>query len=754
MLPDPPDLFVGRAADLAGLDALLSERPLVTVVGPAGVGKTRLAIEAVRRAAPAFADGAAFVGLADVRSPEMFPSALAGALGIVDLGARPPLELVADHLRGREFLLLLDNLEQIVEVGATIASLLVECPRLKVLATSRRALDLRSEHCYHLEPLSLPRTDSADAEASLGSDAVALLIARLSALDQRFQATAADVVLIARMCRRLDGLPLALELAAARTRTLSLPELLSALERSLPLLTNGPRDMPARQRTMTDALAWSWQLLSANAAAVLARLGVAAGGADILAITALVDDLGLDEVAILDALDELLSHSLVRREDVAGTTRFRLLEVVREFAVGQLTPRDFARTREAHATHFLSVAAAVAPGLDGPDQAVLLDRLQRDGPNFVAAVRSAVATGDAEVALRLCVALRFLWYVRGSLSDGRALFADALAVPGAPASVHAKALVEASALARCQGAYAEAAEMLERALALVGDSNPRALAGTLLQVGFVAHLVGEYDRARAALEQCLRLRRAEGDRLGSARALQHLALVEGIEGGDLQLAWDMEVECLEIYRELGNARHVATVLIAITDLARACGDLAAAREAMAEALGHIDQLADIPLLVHALHYAAALTADEGHLNRALRLLGAAEGLASRSGALAWPAVARSTERWMGSAVQALGRPRAERLRASGADLGFREAIALATADGAEASLLTRREYEIASLVAEGLSNRLIAARLVLSERTVDGHVARILTKLDMRTRSQIAVWITDSEAGRTRTQVR
>ncbi|MCW2755436.1 MAG: putative transcriptional regulator [Marmoricola sp.] len=720
---------------------------MVTIQGPAGVGKTRLAIAAAERAAASYADGVVFVGLADVRRPDLFASTLAAALGVADVGALTPTDMMIGHLRDREVLLVLDNLEQIVEVGPAIADLLAECPRVTVLSTSRRALDLRAEHTYLLEPLSLPLGEPRDAEASLGSDAVALVIARLSAINHRYIVSADDVVTIAQICRRLDGLPLALELAAARTRALSLSELLSALDRRLPVLTRGPRDMPERQRTMTDALAWSHELLSEEAAAVLSRLGTAVGGVDASAVLALCADLRLEEVVILDALDELVRHSVIRRDEAAGTTRFHLLEVVREFALGQLSPAEAFQVRKAHTGHYLAEAESAASGFDGPNQALLLDQVQRDGANYVGAIRSAVLDADAEVALRLCMALRFMWYVRGSLSEGRAMFADALALPGSSDELRAMALVEAAALARCQGAYAEASEMLAEARSLVDGRQPRALAATLLQTGFVAHLTGDYNTARGALEQALVIRDSQGDQLGMARAMHHLALVEVLERGDVARAWDLLCACLTTFRRVGNDRHVATVLIAMTDLARERGDLTSARSSMAEAVSYVTRLADVPLLVHALYYAAGVAADERHLNRALRLLGAAEGLAARSGAVPWPAVAGSADRWLPGAIGSMGRPRTERLRTTGAELDFDAAVALArTEDATGSGPLTQREYEIAGLVAQGLTNRLIAEQLVVSERTVDGHVGRILTKLSMHARSQIAVWMADSRA--------
>jgi predicted ATPase/DNA-binding CsgD family transcriptional regulator len=742
-LPAPGDSFVGRSADLAALDALLAKdrARLVTLVGPAGVGKTRLATEVAARTAAAFPDGTVFVALADVREASAVLIAIAGALGMPDLGGLAPIDLVTNHLRDRRMLLVLDNLEQVIEAGTDIARLVARCPETSVLVTSRRPLEVRSERSYFVEPLSLPHPDSRDAEGALGSDAVALMLARVRAIDGRATVTADDVVTVAQICARLDGLPLALELAAARTRTLSLAELLSALESHPVLLTGGRRDAPSRQRTMNDALAWSRGLLGETAAAVLSRLAVAVGGADLDAVAALTADLGLDRVGLLDALDELIAHSLVSRAESAGITRFRLLEVVREFAVTQLPDPDRVTVRAAHAAHFRALAEVTASGFDGPDQAALLDRAQRDSANFAAAVLTAVDAGDGETALRLCLALRFLWYVRGSLAAGRALFGQALGVGGADPVLRATALVESAALARHQGSYADATELLAQAHSAAG-ADPQVLAAVLLQQGFVAHLVGDFPTARAALEECLALREASNDGLGAARARHHLGFVAASGDQDIDRAWALQSDSLGVFRQLGNHRHVATTLIAMTDLARERGDLDVARDVLDEALDELERLSDLPLLLHALHFAAALAADQDHLNRAARLLGAAEGISMRTGATPWPSVAASSSRWMPRAVRSLGRPRVDALVTAGARLDLGAAVTLARGgDDAAAGALTRREGEIAVLVAEGLTNRAIAERLVLSQRTVDGHVGRILAKLDLASRSQIVAWV-------------
>lgn len=748
-LPLPPTPFVGREADVdaAGRLVVRPEVRLVTLTGPAGVGKTRLAIEVARRNAAAFGDGAVFIPLADVREPAGVAHAMLGAMGAADAGSRPALDALADLLARSAALLVLDNMEQVIDAAPDVATLLDTCPHLTVLATSRQPLAIRAERCLQVEPMAVPESARITAEQALRNDAVALLVSRLEAIDARFLLRDADVPVVVAICGRLDGVPLALELAAARARSLPLSELLAALESRLPVLTGGARDQPARQRSMSGAVAWSCELLDARTAAVFRRLGVCIGGATLDAAAALATDLDVSTVTLLDAVDQLVAHSLLQR--VAGGNRYRMLEVVREFAVEQLTSAGEEHdARRRHAQHFLAVAEAAAAKITGPEQAAALDRMHAESPNLTAAVRWAIEDGDATAALRLCLALRMLWYVRGPLAEGRSLFAAALAVPGAEPALRARALVEASTLARHYGAFDAARALVEEGLAIArsrGDDEDL-LAAALLHQGFILHLLGEYAPARTALEESLAIRQRMGDGLGVARASHHLGLVAAFGDGDIALAWEMHVRCLALFRELGNQRHAATALIAMADLARARGELRRARELLCEGLDHIARLDDTPLLVYALHQAASLAADESHPLRAVRLLGAAQGLERSSGAAPFPAVAAASARWLPAVERRLGARRVAALRAAGARLPAADAAALAQSDQDDGDdPLTRREHEIADLVAAGLTNRAIAERLFLSERTVDGHVARILDKLEFTSRAQIAAWVAAAE---------
>lgn len=732
---------MGREAEMAALTGLLLDEGvrLVTLTGVAGVGKTRLAIEAARQSPARFEENVHFVSLADVVDSGLVSARVLSTLRSTGAGSQRALDEVCDILAGEPCLLLLDNFEHLLDASRVVAEVLERCPDLTVLVTSRSPLGLRAESCIPLEPLRLPPPD-APLHSAIECDAVAFLLSRLASIDAARQwRDETDAVID--ICRRLDGLPLALELVASRARTLSLPAIHDGLDASLDLLTRGGADVPDRQRTMRSALEWSYRLLDTTSATVFRRFGVCVGGAGLATVAALTTDLQLSRSALLDALDELVRHGLVVTGD---SGRFRMLQVVHEFARGLLQDAgESGAAADRHAETFLDFAEEASRHLAGPQQLDWLDRLQEEAPNLSAALRTTIARNDTERALRFCLALRFLWYVRGPLVEGQAFFSAALALPGAPSLLRGAALVEASALARHVGDLEPALGLTTDAVELArGERDDTLLASALLQQGFVLHVCQRYSEAQAALEESLALSEAGGNALGTARALHHLGLVAYYGYGDSARAWQLHSRCLTMFRDIGHERHEATTLIGMAEIARVRAELQEAHTLLNRALAIVTQLRDLPLLSYALYTASGLAVAETQPSRAVRLLGAAESVDRRAGAAPWPVLVTSSERGLSQVTARLGHARVASLRAQGAALDQHAATELAASSGDdETSPLTQRESEIASLLSEGLSNRAIAARLVLSERTVDGHVGRILSKLGFSSRAQIAVWV-------------
>ena len=740
-LPATP--FIGRARELSSLANLLADpvRRLVTVVGAPGVGKTRLALEAARRSAGRFSDGVVEVSLAALRDTSQVAPTLLAAAGGIDIGTTEPVSQLVRALGSNRALLVVDNAEHLLDCGTLLGELVGGCPELTVLVTSRQPLGLSGERVLALSPFDAPDPGGLGEEQLRGLEAVALLSDRLQAAGTSLDGSTETLRRLAGICRLVDGLPLAIELAAARGRVQSVPGIRTELERRRLRLDRGPRDAEPRHRTMRDAIAWSLELLDARSARTFAHTSVFASGWTLDGLAAVLP--GTGEAELAGTLDDLVDRSLVLVEPGDGCARYRMLEVVREFAFEQLRPDDRDAASRRHAGHLLQVATAAA-AFGGADLLGSLDRLEAERDNLRGALRWAVSAGDTATAEGLCLAQRMLWYVRGPLHEGCDAFEAALALAPEDLARRSRVLAEAAALERQRGRLGRAASLAEEATVFARRAGDQlVLAGALLQQGFVAHLSGEFDRARALLEESAGL--ADGrDEVAVARALHHLGLVLHFGGGlDVEAA-DLQRRALEIYRAHGNLRQVATLQVGIAELERCRGDLGAAHEAMSEALRVFSELGDLPVLSYALQEAASIAATEGRHDRALRLLGAADRVEAITGAPTWPVLLRASEGWLPGAVAALGAARAAQLRQSGSTLEPRQAIAFAGGDEDEAAAehrLSRREREVACLVADGLTNREIGARLFLSERTVDGHVARILGKLDFRSRTQIATWV-------------
>ncbi len=599
-VPSSLTSFVGRDRELERLRELVSHARLLTLTGPAGTGKTRLALQLARTVQDEVSGAAVFVPLAAIDDPALIAPTIARALALEDAPNRSVLEQLTDALGGdRSVLLVLDNVEQIVEpASALISELLGACPALTIVVTSRIPLGITGEHEFPVPPLDLPDPDEGvtDIEALESWPAIRLFVDRARAVKPDFALTEANAEAVARLCARLDALPLAIELAAARTKLLPAAALLKRLGGRLDLLKGGPRDRPARHQTLRAAIGWSYDLSTGADQRLFRQLSVFVGGFTLDLAEAVCGSTLDAEVDVVEGIGRLIDQSLLRRQegeggeggevgewDEAGEPRFLMLETVRAFGLEALEASgEAADVRRAHAAACLDLAERAEPELTGADQAVWLDRLEVEHDNLRAALAWAEEVGAPEVGVRIATALWRFWLVRGHLAEGR--------------------------------------DRLDRLLARAGDRISAGLRARALNgLATLVHNHGDNLRARELLEDCLALRRREGDRAGIAEALNNLAWV-ACELTDLEVAHEVSEEALALNRELGATRGVAVALNNLGWMANYQGDYRAAREYHEENLRLRRQLGDRRHVAFALTSLAWAEADHGDDRRADSLL--------------------------------------------------------------------------------------------------------------------------------------
>lgn len=636
-LPTQLTSFVGRAEEVERAQGLLGEVRLLTLTGPGGTGKTRLALQAAACVAGGFRDGVFFVPLARVRDPDLLAPAILDALGLPEAPGRPPAERLLDHLRERETLLVLDNFEQLLPAAPQVAELLRAAPRVRALVTSRAPLRVSGEQELGVAPLPVPDAQGVEDLSTLSQyDSVALFIQRARAVAPDFEVDAANAPAIAEICARLDGLPLAIELAAARVKLLPPEAMLARLGSRLSALGVGPRDLPARQQTLRGAISWSYDLLEEPCRRLLARLAVFDGGWTL----ELAEEVCGGDLDVLGGLEALVDHSLVRRREHGGRARFVLLETIQEFAAERLEASGEAEAlRDAHARAFLALAEEAAGHLLGREQARWTRVLASEQGNLRAALDWFGSRGEAGPALRLGAALWRFWQKR-SVHEGRARLDAVLSLEGAGERPEAllAGLEAAGGLAYWDGDGPEMRRHYERALAVAGElGDEAALAGARYNLAFPAILGDEPDpdRARELLEAALSAYVALGDRHGEAQARWGLgvaAFFGGGPGAGHDAARGHLEDALALARELDDPFLVGWALHMLGTVHIRVGALERARACMVEALRMFVEATDVVAVTLLLDDFSELAGALGDPEREVTLAGASRALQSATGA--------------------------------------------------------------------------------------------------------------------------
>lgn len=632
-LPAQLTSFVGREREVREILALLAKTRLLTLTGPGGTGKTRLALYVAEEVLVRYPDGAFLADLASMADPTLVPSAVARALGVTEGGSRPILDTLKDHLAGKHLLLLVDNFEQVAEAAPVIEDLLGSAPELTVLVTSRTPLSVGGEQEYLVPPLEPPDTENLPELPTLREmDAVRLFTERAASVAPRFEMTEENASAIATIVARLDGLPLAIELAATQIKLLSPEEIASRLDERLTAVGSGPRTAPDRQRTLWDAIAWSYQLLEEPERRLFDRLSVFSGGWTIEAAEEVCepDGLGLD---LLGGLASLVDHSLVRRVETPDAgSRFSMLETIRAFGREQLRARgeDPAIVRR-HGEHFLGLALEAEPHLES-DPAWLV-RCEAEHDNIRAALRWAIAAGEADLCQVAAGSLWRFWRVRGHLTEARLWFDEVLALPSGdgPTAARAKALTGAGGIAWWRGEVPESRRAYEEALAIERElGDRRRTAEALYNLAFPLGIQEGPEAAAIPAEESLELFREIGDESGIARALGMLSMGDLMSGDWAALITRTE-DAVAMWRRTGDRFHLLNDLLSLAFTYPRTGRVGEARAAALEALDLAQEVGSPLEIGGALLAVAGQANDDGRHLDAMRLTGAAESLREQVG---------------------------------------------------------------------------------------------------------------------------
>ncbi len=750
--------FVGREQEILEIEVLLREHRLLTLTGPGGSGKTRLALAVASTVVGGFEDGAWLVELAPLSDPDLVLQAVASVLGVRETPDVPLVDSLRGHLEPREILLILDNCEHVIGACASLAEVLLRrCPNLRILATSREALGVAGEALFAVPPLSLPDPRRLPAPESLPSyEAARLFVERAKAVRPDFALTRHNAMAVARVCYRLDGIPLAIELAAARVRMLSAEQIADRLDDSFSLLGGRNRAPIAHQRTLRATMDWSHELLGPQEKALFRGLSVFAGGFTLEAAEAVCAGEGLPQDEVLDLLTSLVDKSLVFVTEQEGDARYRLLETVRQYGQEKLEESGEAeRVRSRHAAWFVALAEDAEPHLKGHRQAAWLQRLEIEHDNLRVALSWALERGGAEPGLRLAGALGEFWYLRGHLDEGRRWLEAALAKGEAPESARIKPLGRAAWIAWEQGDYERSVALSEECVALsrkLGDETGVAFA--LYALGMAELNRNELGRAWALLEEALTLERASGDTADIARVLAVLGLVAVVRH-DYERAVALHEEGLMLARRAEDDLAIGLSLRMGALAYSGRGDHQRANDLCEEGLGRALEQGVLHQTGHHLHVSAVLAGSQGQAVRSARLWGAAEALREAIGTGLVPVERSYYGPYIAAARAQLAEEEWAKAWAEGRRMTPEQAVEYAlekpepseeaeSQDGYPADL-SAREVEVLRLVAKGMTNAEVAKELFISPRTVNAHMGSVYHKIGSSTRAEAARFATEHD---------
>jgi predicted ATPase/DNA-binding CsgD family transcriptional regulator len=771
-LPTLLSTFIGRENEIAGLKQLLLQNRLVTLTGVGGSGKTRLAIKLANEVRDKFEQGILFIRFASLSDHELVPQAVASTLGVREQKKQTIVDGLIEHLKNQRSLLIFDNCEHLIDACAKLAKeILQACPNIKILATSREPLNIPGEVIRTVPPLSLPERqpwrDPKSGETALSiywqSESVQLFLDRAALVLPGFELTMDNGAWVAEICHRLDGMPLAIELAAARVRALSVQQIAERLDDRFNLLTGGSRTAPARHQTLAATLDWSYALLSEKEKKVLQRFSVFSGGANLGACESVCSGDGVEGAKVLELLSQLIDKSLLTTDRFEhGEVRYFLLETIREYARERLIESgEHANIHRCHLEFFLQMAGEAEPNLKGSAQGIWLKRLQREQDNFRSALTWSLEN-DRTMALQLAVALGQFWFMRGyQFGEGMKWLESILSRSGSTKNkrLHAEAYNWLGILAYFQNDYGTARSAYENSLELYREENDKYavfkvlnyLAELSLFQSDEASKASLYSAARQSAEECLVSLREQEEHWKMAQVLNILGEMSRVDG-DYETAQSYYQESLAIRRELGDTRGVAVSLINLGHVAYHRGTYQEATKFFEESLAMFQRIESTRGTIDCLDGLAGVLGAEHMPERAARLFGAAEQLreTAQIGLIVAYPDQMEYDFYKASVRSQLTEEVFAAAWREGSAMTLEQAIEYAL-DHRESSKtlkplkekfggLTPRERETAMLITQGKSNREIAKEMVVSIRTVETYVTRILNKLGFDSRVQIATW--------------